>query len=61
MKKNLFNIDLDNSSNEDGSYSLKAYKPCSSECEKINNKINGRKLSNIKDEEVAHILFPFNS
>ena len=61
MKKNLFNIDLNNPSNEDGSFSLKTCEPCASECEKINKKINGRKLSDIKDEEVAHILFPFNS
>ena len=61
MKKNLFNIDLNYSSKADGSYSLKTCEPCASECEKINKKINDRKLSDIKDEEVAHILFPFNS
>jgi|TARA_B110000037_G_C16818800_1_gene382795 hypothetical protein len=61
MKKNLFNIDLNNSSNEDGSFSLKTCEPCASECKKINKKINGRKLSDIKNEEVAHILFPFNT
>jgi|TARA_B110000003_G_scaffold215411_1_gene214784 hypothetical protein len=61
VKKNLFNIDLNYSSKADGSYSLKTCEPCASECEKINKKINGRKLSDIKDEEVAHILFPFNS
>ena len=61
MKKNLFNIDLNNSSNEDGSFSLKTCEPCASECEKINKKINGRKLSDIKNEEVAHILSPFNT
>jgi hypothetical protein len=61
VKKNLLNIDLNNSSNEDGSISLKTCEPCTSECEKINKKINGRKLSDIKDEEVAHILFPFNT
>ena len=61
MKKNLFNIDLNYSSKADGSYSLKTCEPCASECKKINKKINGRKLSDIKDEEVAHILFPFNS
>ena len=34
--------------------------PCVSECKKINSKINGRKLSELKDEEVPHILSPFN-
>ena len=60
VKKNLFNIDLDKSSDVYGSQSLKACDPCAAECEKINKKINNRKLSDIKDEEVAHILFPFN-
>ena len=62
MKKNLFNIDLNYSSKADGSYSLKTCEPCASECEKINKKINGRKLTDIKDdEEIAHILSPFNT
>ena len=61
MKKNLFNIDLDKSSDVYGSQSLKACEPCASECKKINRKINGRKLSDIKEEEAAHILSPFNT
>jgi len=61
VKKNLFNIDLHNSSDVYGSQSLKACDPCAAECKKINRKINNRKLSDIKDEEVAHILFPFNT
>ena len=61
MKKNLFNIDLDKSSEVYGSQSLKACDPCAAECEKIKKKINDRKLSDIKDEEVAHILSPFNT
>jgi hypothetical protein len=60
VKKNLFNIDLNKPSKVYGSQSLKACDPCAAECEKINRKINNRKLSDIKDEEVAHILFPFN-
>jgi len=48
MKKNLLDIDYNNSS--------KACEPCLLECKKINNKINNRKLSEIKDEEVPHIL-----
>jgi len=61
VKKNLFNIDLDKSSEVYGSQSLKACDPCASDCIKINKKINNRKLSEIKDEEVAHILSPFNT
>ena len=61
MKKNLFNTVLDKSSDVYGSQSLKACDPCATECEKINRKINNRKLSDIKDEEVAHILSPFNT
>ena len=61
MKKNLFDIDLIKSSDVYGSQSQKACDPCAAECEKINRKINNRKLSNIKDDEVAHILSPFNT
>ena len=61
MKKNLFDIDLDNSSNVYGSQSLKACDPCAAECKKISKRINNRKLSDIKKEEVAHILSPFNT
>ena len=42
VKKNLFNIDLDKSSDVYGSQSLKACDPCAAECEKINRKINTR-------------------
>ena len=60
MKKNLFEISLNKSSDVYGSHSLKACDPCATECEKINRKINNRKLSDLKDDEVAHILSPFN-
>ena len=60
MKKNLFNINLNNSTNAHELQTLKACDPCAMECDKINRKINNRKLSDIKEEEVAHILFPFN-
>ena len=60
MQKNLFNSDLDQLSDVYGSHSLKACDPCAAECDKINRKINNRKLSDIKDNEAAHILFPFN-
>jgi hypothetical protein len=62
VKKNLFNIDLNKSSDDvHESQSQKACDPCAAECKKINRKINNRKLSDIKDEEVTHILFPFNT
>ena len=61
MKKNLFNIDLNKSFEVYELQSQKACDPCAAECEKINKKINNRKLSDIKDEEVAHILSPFNT
>ena len=61
MRKDLFNIDENKSSDVYGSQTLKACDPCAAECEKINRKINNRKLSDIKDEEVAHILSPFNT
>ena len=60
MKKNLFNFDLSNSSNKYGSQvGQETCEPCSSEVTKIKNKINNRKLSDIKDEEVLSILTPF--
>ena len=58
MKKNLFDIDYNNSSG--GMVLLKACDPCATECKKINVKINGRKLSELKEEEVPHILSSFN-
>jgi len=47
-KKNLFEMDYNKSS--------KACDPCASECKKINLKINNRKLSELKNDEVSHIL-----
>ena len=51
-KKFISDIDFNKSS--------KACYPCVQECEKINNRINKRKLSQIKAEEVPHILKVFN-
>ena len=60
MKKNLFNFNLSNSSDTSGLHGGQiTCEPCSTECEKIKNKINNRKLSDIKDEEVLSILTPF--
>ena len=50
-KKNLFEIDLNKST--------KGCDPCALECEKINQKINNRKLSKLRNKEVAHILKVF--
>ena len=51
-KKNLFEIDLNKST--------KGCDPCALECEKINKRVNNRKLSEIKTEEVPHILKVFD-
>ena len=50
-KKNLFSIDYNKSS--------KACDPCALECKKINDKINNRSFSDLKGEEVSHILSVF--
>ena len=47
-KKNLFEVDYNKSS--------KVCDPCAVECKKIKRVINDRKLSEIKNEEVANIL-----
>ena len=65
MKKNLFNNHLDNSLSVDQSsdglqVGQITCKPCSLEVEKMNMKINGRKLSEIEKEEVSHIFSPFS-
>ena len=54
MKKKEFitNIDFNKSA--------KPCPTCASECEKINKRINSRKLSEIKTKEVPHILKVFN-
>jgi len=60
VKKNLFNINLINSSDTSGSLEGQiTCEPCSSECEKINKKINNRKLSEINKDEALDILTPF--
>ena len=47
-------------SNVNYNKSTEACYPCNQECEKINNRINKRKISQIKDKEVPHILKVFN-
>ena len=51
-KKFMSEIDLNKSSS--------ACSPCSIECEKINERLNKRKLEEIKSEEVPHLLKVFN-
>ena len=50
-KKFISNIDYNKSS--------KACSPCNLECEKVNKRINNRKLSDIKNDEVISVLTPF--
>ena len=60
MKKNLFNSGLSNSSETRGSPEGQiTCGPCSSEVEKMQTKINNRKLSEIEKEEALDILTPF--
>ena len=51
FEPNLLDIDYNKSS--------KACDPCAKECEKINKKVNNRKLSEIKDEEASHVFLKF--
>ena len=51
-KKFISGIDLNKSS--------KSCSPCKLECEKINKRLNKRKISQIKTKEVPHILKVFN-
>ncbi|MDC0124966.1 hypothetical protein OAP15_01510 [Candidatus Pelagibacter sp.] len=61
MEKNLFNFDKNNSSNASGSQVGQiTCKPCANECKKIEIKINNRKLSDIKSEEIDHLINVFS-
>ena len=51
-KKFISDIDLNKSS--------KPCSPCKLECEKINKRLNKRKISQINTKEVPHILKVFN-
>ena len=48
FETHLLDIDYNKSS--------KPCDPCALECEKINRKVNNRKFSEIKNDEVAHIF-----
>ena len=61
MQKNLFNFNKNNSSNASGSQVGQiTCEPCVNECKKIKIKINNRKLSDIKNEEIDRLINVFN-
>ena len=61
MKKNLFDFNLYNSSVKDVSFEGQiTCEPCSSECERIKRKINNRKLSEIKKNDIDHVINVFD-
>ena len=61
MEKNLFNFNKNNSSNVSGSQVGQiTCEPCEDECKKIEIKINNRKLSDIKSEEIDHLINVFS-
>ena len=52
MKQNLSDVDYNNSS--------ECCTPCSAECKKVTEKINGRELPNIDKDEIKNILSLFS-
>jgi hypothetical protein len=52
IKKFISEVDLNKSSS--------ACSPCLQECEKINERLNKKKLEEVKPEEVPHLLKVFN-
>mgnify|MGYP001196777607 FL=1 len=61
MEKNLFNFDEKNSSNASGlQVGQITCEPCANECKKIEIKINNRKLSEIKSEEIDRLINIFS-
>ena len=61
MRKNLFDFNLSisqkNSSSLEGQITCE---PCLSECEKIKKKINNRKLSEIKNNDIDRVINVFD-
>ena len=51
FEQSLLDIDYNKSSN--------SCDPCALECKKIDKKVNNRKLSQLKDDEVSYILKVF--
>ncbi len=61
MKKNLFDFNLYNSSAKDDLLECQiTCEPCLSECERIKRKINNRKLSEIKKNDIDHVINVFD-
>ena len=62
MKKYLFSFDKNNSSNASGSQvSQIICEPCANEYKKIEIKINNRKLSDIKHQEIDRLISVFSN
>ena len=53
FEQSLLDIDYNKSSN--------SCDPCALECKKIDKKVNNRKLSQLKDDEVSYILKVFET
>ena len=51
FEQDLLHVDYNKSS--------KSCDPCALECKKIDKKVNNRKLSDLKDDEVSYILKVF--
>jgi hypothetical protein len=62
MEKNLFNFNENNSSNASGpQVGQITCEPCANECKKIEIKINNRKLSDIKHQEIDRLISVFSN
>ena len=60
MRKNLFNFNLNISSDNNGSPDGQiTCEPCLSQCEKIKKKINNRKLSEIRNDDIDRVINVF--
>ena len=60
MRKNLFDFNLSTSQKNISSLEGQiTCEPCLSECERIKKKINNRKLSEIKDNDIDHVIDVF--
>ena len=61
MRNNLFNFILDTSPDNSGSLEGQiTCEPCLSQCEKIKNKINNRKLSEIGNDDIDRVINVFD-
>jgi hypothetical protein len=60
VRKNLFDFNLSISQNNSSSLEGQiTCEPCLSECEKIKKKINNRKLSEIKNNDIDRVINVF--